>query len=367
MHDSAHRTENDQKRFIYDVHSPYLPNQEASWGLPDDEIEELRLTNECCGHYDRAMENLLPGMVEPVVSDSYWDESFDQSQVYDNLHTFPYLADYLNDIRCSDTIGYFGANVELLDLLGKFLAEFDYRGTILLDHDLMALAYPHGLPKLSGNYRIVDRQSLLAQSDIYVFDIALMPLLSSDEAKDTASLIASEKADDFREKLADSFYQTVAHERSRLSSASNRERQFLLVGAHNTWFEGVVLKAIGTTVTPYSTHVRQGFASIIPRSSAQNRTIGRLIQWLWSVDKRIQSIWSVDRSGMARHYSVQGKLSLRARDYKKAQQYFLKALLSNPFYVKNLRRLVLARFWGAREVYVQYKTFRQAPGTQKRI
>jgi hypothetical protein len=360
MHDSAHRSENDQNRFIYDVHSPFLPNQEASWGLPDVDIEELRLNDDGRGNYDRAMEKLLPGMVEPVASDSYWEESFDQSQIYDNLHVFPYLADYLNDIRRSDTIGYFGANVELLDLLCKFLVEFDYRGTIVLDHDLLAISYPSNPAKLSGNYRIVDRESLLSQSDIFVFDIALMPLWSPDDAKDSASLIACQKADDFRERLANSFYQTIVYERKRLSSDVNQERQFLLIGAHHTWFEGVVLKAIGTTVTPYSTHVRQGFASAIPHSSGSNRRFGRLVQ----IGRSIQWISSVDKTGMARHYSLQGKLSLRGRDYRKARLYFYKAFLMQPFYGKNLRRFVLACLWGLREIYIQYKTFRHAPGTK---
>jgi hypothetical protein len=355
LHDSAHRTENDGNRFVFDVHLPYLPHQEASWGLPAEDIEEIRLTVDSRGNYNQAMEKLLPGMVEPVASDYYLESSYDQSQVYDNLHMFPYLADYLTDIRRSDTIGYFGANIELLALLDKFLADIDFRGTILLNGNLLASAYPSDPPKLSGNCRILDTESLLAESDVFVFDIALMHLLSQNDYCDTRSLIASEKAEDFREKVADTFYRTVAYERTRLSSDTNQGRQFLLIGAHATWFEGVALQALGTTLTPYSTHVRQGFVLPIPQPSIVKRLLSHF-----------HRAPAVDRTGMARHYSAQGKLSLRGRDYRSARRYFYRALRYQPFYGKNLRRLVLAYLWGLREIYVQYKTFRQAPGTKAR-
>jgi hypothetical protein len=367
LHDSAHRTENDGNRFVFDVHSPYLPNQEATWGLPDEEIEELRLTDNGRGNYNRAMEKLLPGMVDPVASDSYLAESYNQSQVYDTRHVFPYLTDYLHDIRRSDTIGYFGANIELLDLLSKFLAEIDYRGTILLDNHLIASATPFNPAKLPVKFQIVGTDSLLSQSDIFIFDVALMHLLNSNGTKDTASLIASEKAEDFREQLADVFYRTVAYERDRLLSDKNLARQFLLIGAHATWFEGVVLNAIGTTLTPYSTHVRQGFVLKSP-PPLPRRFVLRIP--LPSAPERLLNLFhrapAIDRTGMARHYSVQGKLSLRGRDYRSARRYFYKALLIQPFYLKNLRRLVLAYLWGLREIYIQYKTFRHAPGTKVR-
>jgi hypothetical protein len=349
MHDSAQRTENDSKRFIYDVNSPYLLNQAETWGLKHEDIEETRLTSETCSTYGQALEKLLPGMAEPVAWDSYLDESYDQSQIYDNSHVFPYLADYLIDIDRSSTIGYFGGNVELLDLLHKFLSKIGHRGTVLVDSDLMACAFPDRSPRLPENFRLEVAERLLAQSDVYVFDIALMHLQSPSNAKDLASLITCQQAEDFKEKLANFFYRTVAYERNRLLSKTNLERQFLLIGAHATWFERIVLKAMGTTVTPYSSHVRQGFASKTPQSSVSR----------WSFARRFRRQPFVDKSGLARHFSREGKRSLRFRDYRKAQQYFYKALCLQPLYGKNLRRLLLAYLWGLRRLYTRYKTRRQ--------
>ena len=355
LHDSTHRTENDGNRFVHDVHSPYLPQQQASWGLPHDRVEEIRMTEDCRSKYNRSLESLLPGMLAPVASDSYTEEFYDQSQVYDNLHVFPYLADYLHDLPRSNTIGYFGANIDLLGLLGKFLAQNDYRGTILTDDTLLASTDLSANRKLSKHYRRVDTESILAQSDIFIFDIALMHLLGPKDIDTTSSLVASEKAEEFREKLTEIFYRSVAYERKRLSSDTFQSRQFLLIGAHATWFEGVALKAMGTTMTPYNTHVRQGYVRVLPESNLK-----RLLNF-------IHGTLAVDRSGMARHYSLQGKLSLRGEDYKKARQYFYRAFRCQPFYGKNLRRLLLARFWGLREIYVRYKTFKQAPGTKVRL
>ena len=349
MHDSAHRTKNDSKRFIYNVDSSYLPIQAETWGLPHEELEELRLTDERCGTYIHALEKLLPGMTEPVAWDSYLDESYDQSQIYDNFHMFPFLADYLNDIRSSDAIGYFGANLEFLSLLDKFFIEIGYRGIVLVDSGLIASAFADRSPMLPESCRLMNIGELFAQSDIFVFDVGLMHLRRIVTGRDTASLTAAQEADVFREKLADAFFRCVAYERKRLLSKSNLERQFLLIGAQHTWFEAVALKAIGTTVTPYGTHVRQGFAHKIPQTSAWKRPF---TQWFLRGS-------SVDRIGFAKYLSRLGRGHLRAGDYQNAQQYFYKAFCCQPFYGKNLRRLLLAYLWGLRKMYVHYKTNRQ--------
>lgn len=357
MHDSANRKENDSRRFIYDVNSPYLPEQEKTWGLAQETIEELRITDESCGAYDQSLSKILPGMAEPVAWDSYVDESYDHSQIYDNFHMFPYLADYLLDIDRKCTIGYFGGNLELLNSLTQFLREVHHQGAMLADRKLLACAFPNRIPTLPENCRAVAREKLLKESDIYIFDAGLMHLQKGANSSNIESLIAAPEADDFRDQLANAFFRTVAWERERLASKAKLEKQILLIGAHATWFERVVLKAIGTTVTPYSTHVRQGFARIVPNRPVSSSLIARCCE---KIQRRIQQQAFVDKSGLARVYSRAGKESLRIRDYSKAQHWFYKAFLFQPFYGKNLRRLLLAYLWGLRTIYIHYKTARQA-------
>ena len=364
MHDSAQRTENDSNRFIYDVTSPYLPHQEKTWGLPHEEIEERRLTDEIRSAYSCALEKLLPGMDAPVAWDSYVEESYDQSQFYNNFHVLPYLADYLNDLRRSDTIGYFGANVELLNLLHNFLAKIDHRGLVLVNTLLIADAFPNGPPELPQNCRVTDSASIMAQSDIFIFDVALMHLQSPNSPKSPKYLMDSDRAENFRDNLVSAFYQTVVNERIRLGRERNRERQFLIIGAHHTWFERVVLKAIGTTVTPYSSHVRQGFARKTPRSknwgaSLLEGLIPRRVAQSIALVRRIQAQVTIDQSGLAKRYSRRGKLHFKAGEYKKAQECFSRALSYQLFGGKNLRRLLLAYFWGVRRIYILYKTHGQ--------
>ncbi len=346
MHDSAQRTENDPKRFIYNVNSPYLLNQAEMWGLPHEEIEEIRLKDERGSAFRHALEELLPGMAVPVTFDFYLAELYDHSQIYENFHVFPFLVDYLYDTSRSDTIGYFGANVELLSLAHKFFSKVGYRGAVLVDSDLIASAFPDRSLKLPENCKVVNTQTLLEQADIYVFDAGLMHLQSFINAKDTASLTDTQEADDFRDKLANAFYRCVHYERKRLLSEASRERQFLLIGAQHTWFAGVILESIGTTVTPYSTHVRQGFPRKIPNLSA----------WKGLISKVFKRSINPDKIGLAKHYTLQGKRYLRARDFKKAQRFFYKAFCFRPLYVKNLRRLLLVYLWGLRDVYVRQKT-----------
>jgi len=346
LHDSALRTNNDAKQFVHGVHSPYLPDQENTWGLPNEEIEELSLSEKRRGTYDLALETLLPGMSEPIAWDSFTAESYDKSQIYDNFHMFPYLADYLIDIDRASTIGYFGANLDLVELLHRFLSNIGYRGEILVNRDLMTCAFPDRSPSLPERCKLLSTHALVDQSDIYIFDIALMHLQIPRNATDPGSLIAWRNAEEFRDTLAKDFYRTVVEERNRLSSATHLQKQFLLIGAHHTWFEGVVLKAIGTTVTPFSSHVRQGFAHHIPSSAASKRRL---------LPKFGRSAF-IDRSGLARHYSRQGKQNFRARDYPRARRYFYRAFRHRPFDAMNLRRLLLAYLWGIRRIYIRYKT-----------
>jgi hypothetical protein len=357
MHDSAHRTENDQKRFIYEVRSPYLPAQEDSWGIPGQELEELGLTDECRGNYSRAMEKLLPGMVEPVASDSYLDESYDQSQVYDNFHVLPFLADYLLDSGHSETVGYFGGNVELLNLLQKFRSNLGCRGAILVDRELIASALPHCSFKLSESCQVLDRETLLSQADVYIFDAGLTHLQSNLAATNIKALIDAQISHDFRIMLAYAFYRTVTYARKWSSSGANLEKQFLLIAAQNTWFEKIVLSAIGTTVTPYSTHVRQGFALRVPRRSIRKGLFSTLFQRDSTLDK----------TAFAKQLSRRGRSHLRAGEYEKAQKFFLQAFCCCPFDRKNLGRLLLAHFWGLRKLYAQHKTTGQVSGAKVKL
>lgn len=350
MHDSARRTENNPRRFIYNVNSPYLPNQAEAWGLPHEDIEEIRLTDEHSNVYLRALEKLLPGSPQLVTFDSYLPESYDHGQIYDNFHVFPFLADYLIDTAPSNTIGYFGGNIELLRLLHEFLREVGRR-TVLVDSALITSIFRDQLPGLPENCEAVDTETLLARSDIYVFDVGLMHLLSSIDATDTVAFLDASEADAFREQLAKAFFRSVAYERGRSSSDTKRQRQFLLIGSHHTWFEGVVLSAIGATVTPYSSFVRQGFPHSIPDLSSWRRVLS----------KRFRRRVRTNKIGMAKYQSRLGKSRLRAGDYKKAQYYFRRAFRSRPFYGTNLRRLLLAYSWGVRGMYVRYKTAKRVP------
>ena len=346
LHDSVQRTENDANRFVFNVDSPFPLNQAETWGLPHEELEEIRLTDERGSAFRHALEKLLPAMAVPVTFDAYLAESYDHSQIYDNFHMFPFLVDYLYDSGRSETLGYFGGNVELLNLMHKFFSKVGYRGTVLVDSDLIASAFPDRSSPLPESCRVVNAEELLEQSDIYVFDAAIMHLQSFINAKNKASAIAAQEADDFREKLAKAFYRCVTYERKRLTSETNLQRKFLLISTQHTWFEGIMSEAIGMTLTPYSTHVRQGFARKTPNVSAlKSPFVGAFTRETAAV-----------RTGLAKHYTRQGKHCLRAGDYKKAQQYFYQAFWYRPFYVKNLRRFLLAYLWGLRGAYVRHKT-----------
>jgi hypothetical protein len=84
---------NDMDRFIWNVATPYLPAQSATWGWPDVEIEEIRLDRETA--YERFVSG-VSRVVEPApvpYSMSSVEWHLFEDLTYDLAHTLPFVCD----------------------------------------------------------------------------------------------------------------------------------------------------------------------------------------------------------------------------------------------------------------------------------
>lgn len=258
LHNVHQRTMNDEKCFVYNVSSPFLPHQEETWGIPNEEIEEISLTDEYFMQFINILESLLPGLSESTILDIFTPESYNHGQIYDNLHILPFLSDHLTNISPLSDIGYFGGNVELLQLISKFLSEHGHKRRLLVNQELITTTYPNSTP-LPDRCLPLDDKSIIEQSNIFIFDVAMMQFPKIINENGISFPKPSREIDDFIEKLKTSFRRCAESEVRQLHSAEKIPRKFLLISSQNTWFEGFASAFISTILTPYSTHVRHGY------------------------------------------------------------------------------------------------------------
>lgn len=257
MH-SAQKTENDHNYFIYDVTSPFIPDQAETWGLPHEEIEEIRFPDKTHMRFDNILEDILPGSAVATTSDIYSDESFNHSLNYDNHHVFPFLASHLNTIQPSANIGYVGGNVEALRLISKLFEKSGHVGRVLVNRKLIRAALSMK-QILSDRCVLVGDKRLFKQSDIFIFDAAMMHFPQVKNSAGISFPASSKEADNFVKNLQISFLRCVETERKRLQSEKNEPRKFLLIASQHTWFEGFASSLIEPVLSPFSTHVRHGY------------------------------------------------------------------------------------------------------------
>ena len=255
---NARRTENDPERFFLNVTSPFLRRQAESWGIPYEEIEEIRLTDEYCMRFNHILAQLLPGLSEAMTSSVLLPESYNHGVIYDTLHAVTFLAGHLTNISPSANIGYFGGNIEALELMSKFFDKSGHVGRLLVNQELITTAHSREL-LLPDRCVLADDESLIEQADIFIFDVAMNHFPQFKNSAGISFPAPSKEADNFVKSLQASFLRCMETESKRLQSGQGIPRKFLLIGSQHTFFEGFASIFLETVLTPYSTHVRHGY------------------------------------------------------------------------------------------------------------
>ena len=144
---------------------PILPEQAKSWGCPNDEIEEIRLTGESASAYVRALKGQVGEgqSTSPVVA--YVGENYNKAD-YDPRHVLPYLADMFVCCERKTNLAWFGARTDMLARFAGFWKALGFTGDILVDGGLVreaGLATTHQAVETSVDV-------LLGKADAFVFD-----------------------------------------------------------------------------------------------------------------------------------------------------------------------------------------------------
>jgi hypothetical protein len=256
------RTENDWILFSDKVFTPFLPEQADTWGLPNEDIEELSLAGNRNAYFPQVLEDVLPEPSGAMTSDFYCNESYDHGQIYDTVHAVPFVLAHLSTLHRGAKIGYQGGNVHLLEYVDKALSGLGHDGRILVSEELLHAAHPHGA-SLPPRCEIRKAAEVNAHSDIHLFDVAMMHLPQTVNDKGISFPETSDEYYAYKTKLKNAFLVSVKQEQSRVRSGDGQPRKYLLIGSQGTWLEAYATGHISFTLTPYGSHVRHGYIRIV--------------------------------------------------------------------------------------------------------
>jgi hypothetical protein len=253
------RKENDQVRFIRDVTSPSLPDQREVWGLPQAPLEEIRLTEQHLGRYVQALEPLVPGLAVAMTEDVMTHATYNHGLLYDTLHALPYVSDHLVTLPPTSDVGYAGGNADLLRLVAEFRRGYGHTGAIYVDQELLLKANPQGAPWMPRECVPSDREQLLRQAAVLLFDGSLHGFPCTTNAAGVSVPEPSTAAAAYAHALFEAFLAAARDEQRRRQAGAGLPRKFLLIGSQHTWLEAATSQLIGVVPTVYSTRVRHGY------------------------------------------------------------------------------------------------------------
>src|SRR5499427_451798 len=261
----AHRhnaMQNDPQRFFDEVTLPEVPEQEHSWGLADEVIEEISLRKSESVFLKALQAAITTPMVAPTRV-SYLPESFDRI-TYDARHVLPFLIDLLSNYPRDIRVGWYGSNPELLKMFVVAQRAIGYAGEILIDSKAMGLGVVR-VPFTTST----ERSEIVRQVDVFVFDF-WSPANEHVQTAFRAMRHPDATLMDFRHVIS-GFRAAVAEERIRQTTPDAMPRRFILINAIHNRFEILANTYIEAARTPFSTRIRQGFLLREAESTAKVR------------------------------------------------------------------------------------------------
>ncbi len=244
----AHRpdkVENDTQTFVTAVAMPRLSEQEDTWGMPDESIEEIDLRRSGAVYVSALRTAIGPEMQDLTVV-GYQEHTYDRVG-YDPRHVVPFLADVLVNYPTTLQLGWFGCRRDLLERFCMFWSALGDRMTILVATTCAVLG--PDLPE-GASWATAEEVSRLAGA--IVFDFGLPALEPQGESAPWQTLRALGV-------VAAGLRITAQIERSRLEQNDTTPRRLIAVNALHNRFEPKVRQYISAPLAPLSTRMRQGF------------------------------------------------------------------------------------------------------------
>lgn len=236
---------NDGQEFVDSVVSPDIVEQRESWGAPDEDIEEIRLTTNASKLY---VSSLRRAVGEPQVgptTSAYRHDTYDRTS-YDPRHVVPFLVDLVSSARRGIRIGWVGFHQETMDRFIVALRELGY------SEPLRLLSYSGAR---NPGVQACDLEEWVQNCELFIFDFG----------EPGSHHLGKEQ----RGLLGRALHHLRVAENDRAARETAMRRVVGINVVHNR-YERAFGAAVLAAATPFGTRVRVGFA----------RPIGRRMDWL---------------------------------------------------------------------------------------
>ena len=252
-HMAGKSTENSLADFFVNLKTPYIPEQELTWGMPGEEIEEISLDGHRTLKFHSVLEQILPGRDEPLTG-LYTANAFDVGLYYDNFHVLPYLADIIVNFAPASYLGYWGRNVHMLGMLGDLRSRLGHTGQILYCSEMLQPT------ELIEHCKAASRDEIYRKAGSFVIDLSMKHLPSRrNESGSNIPAKCSEVVQFAREMSAEII--GLARYEKTVNVHQAQLRPAIFVGCHSTSFDEIIKSLFSCAMTPASTYVRNGVLS----------------------------------------------------------------------------------------------------------
>jgi hypothetical protein len=258
VYHKVNRAENDWDRFVEHVVAPELDAQEGRWGLPDEPVEEIRLSAANQVRFRSAL-HLSVRELEGSFSEASYTPRTRGDYHYDALHTLPFLTSVLYHHPQHTRLAWSGVRS---DVLAKFAAawrELGFANPIMVEEASIA----PGSGAATDGMRVVQQREWLNDADIFAFEFGRASDDGSEHSESQKATALSGRDLDALAAVRSTFFAAVRHERARIrSSEGSLPRLCIGINCINNDAERWFHDEIDVVLSPYYSHVRHGFVTV---------------------------------------------------------------------------------------------------------
>ena len=254
---AADRTENNYHVDCDALTRPDLPEQAATWGLPQAVFEEIRLA-QAPASLAAGLGEVLGGRRVALPPVAFVPASYNGHAYYNTVHTVPYVVNQLATLPATTRLAYLGSNTELVGLVRAACDRIGLREPLVYHQELMAAAGPPAVAALPAGCLPTDRIARLAAADVFLVDTALPPetAIRNRHGQPVMRLDVASLATVVRRIR---LFLELALRQQRARQLGEAPATCLVLGLQNSLYEDLYSRVVGFTAVPFACHYRHGF------------------------------------------------------------------------------------------------------------
>jgi hypothetical protein len=245
---------NDQDRFIWNVTTPFLPDQADNWGWPHEKIEEVRLDRDLT--YRRFSAGVAAAIgparetfrTTNVAAHLYYDMS------YDLQHTIPFVCDQVLTYPRNINVALVGARAEFITHFAKAWKAMEFSNPIMVPADYDDLRI-----EMAG-VEAIPFAEMLARADIFLFEFGLASQRVNDPVRAGRRANAQDKQ---RLKIVERLFRhAVAVEARTRPRGRHQQRRFIGINVIYNKYWPMFTDHVSANISPFCNQVLGGYPRI---------------------------------------------------------------------------------------------------------